>query len=253
MYTIYSSKLILEQLGAVKDLAAATFITCDDTGIHTILCDGSEYVIDRTVTSCSCSCSFSKTRLLPCKHIFCVRQQNNVQPVFEEQLVSNRWLKQYQIDNSVGYPNVMDASIDHQNVVEIPQKISKKRKILNRCEKYNKSLKFCREICSIVSDYRQDQFDSYMESLSTFHKFVFGGKNIVVMDTSNHCDDRPVDTRSADDTSPCDNRPVDTPSADDFSPCDDRPVVTQCSDDFSHCDDQPIDPQSSNNSLHCDD
>ena len=43
-----------------------------------------------------CSCSFSKVMGLPCRHLFAVRASQNL-PVFELQLVTDRWRKDYQL------------------------------------------------------------------------------------------------------------------------------------------------------------
>ena len=42
-----------------------------------------------------CSCSFKRTLMMPCRHIFAVRRSLSM-PIFEEEMVGQRWLKSYQ-------------------------------------------------------------------------------------------------------------------------------------------------------------
>lgn len=53
-----------------------------------------------SVTDHSCSCSFRKTLQMPCRHLLAARTHNGT-TTFETFVVSERWLKQYQLHAGV--------------------------------------------------------------------------------------------------------------------------------------------------------
>ena len=97
-----------------------------------------------------CNCAFHKTLLLPCRHIFFIRQ-HQIFSIFENSLIANRWLKEYQpriVVHTTG-----DETFVNKSEVEISTVVSNATlsKTLAHNQKYNKMLSLCQKLAVVAS------------------------------------------------------------------------------------------------------
>ena len=114
----------------------------------------SEYEVNGTMTSCFCT--FSRTMLLPCKHVFFAQIQASHESVtvFSEALVASRWRKDCQVF-SVPPESALSFSSKPVTVLKKP----KTNAVMNQSKIFNKVVILCRDIANAVAEHGQAVFN----------------------------------------------------------------------------------------------
>ena len=121
-----------------------------------------------------CSCSFRRTLVMPCRHIFAVRQSLSMS-AFEEEMVGQRWLKSYQskdmFDQSTA--SISDDAADSLVVQENQVRMStlnseaKLTGTLARNQKFRKMQSLCQKLAVIASECGMPQYREKYGQVST--------------------------------------------------------------------------------------
>ncbi|XP_071840656.1 uncharacterized protein [Apostichopus japonicus] len=107
---------------------------------------------------CSCSCSFWKITQLPCRHIFIIALQENLQ--FDDNWIPDRWRKSYQ-RQAFDFPCSTTAGIFVT---------STETKKLNRIQKFKKMQQTLLKIGDICSEVSQEEFEHRFQQVSTLYQ-----------------------------------------------------------------------------------
>lgn len=112
-----------------------------------LVCNHQHYHV--TLSEHRCSCSFSKTMGLPCRHLFAVRASQNL-PVFELQLVAQRWHKEYQLLVGAANESRENSASVGMSLSTLPVK-SKFSGTLSRNQKYSSALEIGKKLTLVAS------------------------------------------------------------------------------------------------------
>ena len=91
--TKYAADMIVNQLKVAKSVDYDVNLSKEKSEAVVSYQDRSYSV---SVDKGTCSCTFQRTMLMPCRHVFKCRLDCDL-VIFDQSLVANRWLKQYQI------------------------------------------------------------------------------------------------------------------------------------------------------------
>lgn len=105
--TQYAADMIVNQLKVAKSVDYEVKLSKENTEAIVSYQDRSYTV---SVDKGTCSCTFQRTMLMPYRHVLKCRLDCGL-VVFDQSLVADRWLKQYQIH--VGESNLQDNNNDN--------------------------------------------------------------------------------------------------------------------------------------------
>lgn len=178
--TQYSSSLIIEQL---KLAHTVDYKSGDNNGsdeFSVLSPNGKSYdIVLSAEIGAVCNCPFHKTILLPCRHIFFICQHQNF-PIFENSLVANRWLKEYQpriVVHTTG-----DETFVNKSEVEISTVVSNATlsKTLARNQKYNKMLSLCQKLAVVASQCGMADFREKYANIEKLVKYWESSTPVVI-------------------------------------------------------------------------
>lgn len=141
------SKIDLE----FENMQLVDFASCDEsTGITNS---------GRTVTSSKCSCEFNLSMVLPCRHIFQFRKQNEID-LFAPELCAPRWTSQYY---NKSHPALQ---MNEHNPVTVPIYVHTVR-VPEEKDKYKATASITKEINALVSTMATGEYTFYLEKLKS--------------------------------------------------------------------------------------
>ncbi|RUS83285.1 hypothetical protein EGW08_008965 [Elysia chlorotica] len=126
-----------------------------------------------TTTSTSCTCFTSQSQLLPCRHIFYIR--NSKEEVlfrvedFPKHYLLNTFLEDLSISSST-------LPLSNSGVHQMPS-VTKPVK-MNENEKYRLAFSTVKDICSIMASFDDKKFHHYMANLKNMSELMKEGKHI---------------------------------------------------------------------------
>ena len=131
-----------------------------------------KYTVD--IERWTCSCVFSCSRLLPCRHVMCVRMQSNLQPIVPLLSLNKRWL----LRNSMfGYDTVLAPCPNDR----FQLKVRNGPKVLDKETKFQKLKILCLELCDILPLHGTSAFQMYFSALENVKEMALNGELLVVL------------------------------------------------------------------------
>ena len=121
-----------------------------------------------------CSCSFRRTLVMPCRHIFAVRQSLSMS-AFEEEMVGQRWLKSYQskdmFDQSTASisDDAADSLVVQENQVRMST-LNSEAKLTGTLacnQKFRKMQSLCQKLAVIASECGMPKYREKYDQVST--------------------------------------------------------------------------------------
>ncbi|CAH0553152.1 unnamed protein product [Brassicogethes aeneus] len=134
-------------------------------------------------TDISCTCSIFISMMLPCRHIFSIREAQFL-PLYEESLCNKRWTKDHLRKHQKILTNcsVVDSATTDSVVITDLTNNSKMNRKLNKFEKYKKSMLIMRDICSLVAEKSGNQYEITIKALLKLKDFLLEDKLIDIVD-----------------------------------------------------------------------
>lgn len=114
-----------------------------------------------SATTADCSCSFRKAMLLPCQHIFVLREASNM-PKYDKELCAERWFLDVYIANSrLRQDNVCGDNVD----VQVSTRSNEKT--LSAHQKFKKAAGVASKLASMASECSTNTFKERLSLLET--------------------------------------------------------------------------------------
>jgi zinc finger SWIM domain-containing protein 3 len=142
LLTSYASSYVSRQLNLVHKVKEIT--ASEDGTLYTVETSGGV----KNVSLHDCDCLFSKSMLLPCRHIFALRRKLGT-PLFDESLCNIRWTSKYYRENQRMF---LDVSWSSSDSVQVTQATSKPSRVLSQHQKYRKAIVLTSDLASILSE-----------------------------------------------------------------------------------------------------
>ncbi|XP_051157072.1 uncharacterized protein LOC127279029 [Leptopilina boulardi] len=108
----------------------------------------------------SCSCQFSISMRLPCRHIFIVRDQQNLN-LFGQNLFDKRWGKDYFIQVCSEMQSAESPILNSQDVISV----TTSKKTLTKNQRFNQALIFGRSLADFVAEFTGDIYDQFLAEM----------------------------------------------------------------------------------------
>ena len=112
-----------------------------------------------------CDCEFFTSVGLPCRHIIAFRHQNNLN-LFVPTIVADRWLKENML--MMTETDYITDATPNVEIILTPNESRRRQQKKTTNQKYNKSQELCREICGLMSELPEREFDRHFELLDEF-------------------------------------------------------------------------------------
>lgn len=148
-----------------RDYAQCVFMNIDAN-----IAIGGAVASQRMITTAMvCDCSFHMSMRLPCKHILAFRFQNHLD-LFEPSICADRWL-QSKIDNLSQLDYVLDDNSQIE-IIETPSQSKQTRRKKTFNQKFRAAKDKCDQICSLIAELPQNDFQTHYDSLCTLHNRI---------------------------------------------------------------------------------
>lgn len=131
--------------------------------------DGAMTNYGRTVTSSTCSCTFHKSMILPCRHIFKFREQNEID-LFAPELCDPRWTRKY-------YRNSHPELTMNEEVPTVAPIYVQQVRTPAEKDKYKASAAITKDINSLVTSMAASEFNFALEKLKRLRDDLTGNDN----------------------------------------------------------------------------
>ena len=150
--------------------------------VSSITVDGDCYLVDTTegkkkVTTSSCECIFNKSMLLPCRHIFALRNKLD-HPLFDEEICDKRWSATYYRSTHRMFSEHSAAS-PTVNVVS-----AKHRQALSQHQKFREASLITTELASLASAVSNIHYERRIELLKDLSDFRKNGQVVGLTEIS---------------------------------------------------------------------
>lgn len=158
--TQYAADMIVNQLKVAKSVDYEVKLSKENTEAVVSYQDRSHSV---SIDKGTCSCTFQRTMLMPCRHVFKCRLDCGL-VVFDQSLVANRWLKQYQIhvgesnDENLQVDNNDNGELSNEAQISSVSSISFLGSTLARNQKCHKILSLTNKLAVIASQCGMPEF-----------------------------------------------------------------------------------------------
>lgn len=162
--TSYAAPLVVKQIELAKKVKEIT--ESDD-----------QYLVEtsegkKCVSLAECECIFRKSMLLPCRHIFALRNKLE-QPLFDPELCDERWTYEYYCSTQRLF-----SSCSSSPGVLVTQSSSKGKRKPSQHEKYRKAVVVTSELASVVSMASNVHFHRRMKLLQDLMDYWKRGEEV---------------------------------------------------------------------------
>lgn len=140
LLTTYASSYVLKQLELISKVKKICQANSGNYSVET-----SEGV--RSVSVMDCGCLFRKSMMLPCRHIFALREILR-QPLYSEDLCNSRWTAKYYHETQRIFLNTSIPTTSF----EVNEVKTKQSRTLSQHQKYKKAALLTSELASIASE-----------------------------------------------------------------------------------------------------
>ena len=158
--TKYAADMIVNQLKVAKSVDYDVNLSKEKSEAVVSYQDRSYSV---SVDKGTCSCTFQRTMLMPCRHVFKCRLDCDL-VIFDQSLVADRWLKQYQIhvgeskDENVQDGNDDIGGLSNEAQISSVSSTSFLGSTLARNQKYRKMLSLTNRLAVMASQCGMPEF-----------------------------------------------------------------------------------------------
>ena len=166
--TDYASSFVIKQLQLAKK-------------VKDIKCNGEQYTVESSegelsVSLTKCSCIFRNSMLLPCRHMFALRQKLD-EPLVDTNLYDDRWTSLYYRSTQRLFLN-----FSSQSSCTVLQSTQRGRRKLSQHEKYRKALPLTSELASVTSNASHVHFHRRLKLLQELIDHWKRGEEVALVD-----------------------------------------------------------------------
>ena len=187
------------------------------------------------VNSSCCTCTFYKSMLLPCRHMFKLREVKN-EGLFQTDGISERWKLETYTKSHRLFSSLPSERLAPQSSVTSTPKRNRK---LSQSEKYRKTQVLTQQIASLVSEATGNDYLDKTSTLQNILEMWNDGKGCLVIEVLDM--DTPVPTDNPTDTIGDQAEQVIIPVIDTVSDRSENSEVIETERDDNHLEDQILD------------